>query len=616
MRRIFWGLCRVTWGSMISRKPRVRTVGFLVSHPLWVESTDFRIAGLKWLYIPMVLMTPAGLLLWHLYQARFAPATLRSAAEKERESKGPTIQSSLPLFSWDAVQENVANGCKWLIIRGVVYDAEPFVPKHPGGAKLLYEAVGMDATDFFYPPPRGRRTDMNAKPQTGSHKPLHGMVHRHSRLAENLLASLAVGRIEKTTSPDRNDADEEGGGNDSAVFSTRLLRPVGIREAVQKERAPLSEDSYRNFRVTSRDAVTKGGKRQVHLVKIAFDNEDEEMIFCPGESVYFQCVGKDGSIITRPYTPWKSYYKGHISFYIKMNVGLMTAHLAECKSIRMRGPFMHAEATNPLDKNGCWDVMGLVAGGSGLTPMLLALDFHLRHGKRDPVTGRPELKAALLNVNRSDADMFAIDEIDNLVKHYMGNLDVVNFCHNVVNKEKYKGRSGQLTGGLLKDVLPPGDLFTAPSFSMVRSNAMSMHRRRSSHSQSQNFGISSASLPKLPKLGMAQTRIMGEDRGNPSSSGASDRQSSASLVKDRSKATPGGFSILNDPIPFVAPDEWMITSDKYIESPAAAKPLSSEEGPKGGKQMIIMVCGPPAMNSGVYDLLLSLKYSPEQIVVL
>ncbi|KAH7719946.1 cytochrome b5 [Aphelenchoides avenae] len=54
---------------------------------------------------------------------------------------------NLPEYSRKEVQQQA--GENWIIINDLVYDLTEFLSLHPGGAEVLYEYVGLDATTVF-----------------------------------------------------------------------------------------------------------------------------------------------------------------------------------------------------------------------------------------------------------------------------------------------------------------------------------------------------------------------------------------------------------------------------------------------------------------------------------
>ncbi|KAJ3170125.1 hypothetical protein HDU87_008842 [Geranomyces variabilis] len=414
---------------------------------------------LRWLYIPAVLMMPLLLAIFHAVYGSRASQKLESD-----EAKGPTSSSSLPSFTWNNIHERVETGSKWIVIRSVIYDAGLFMDRHPGGKQILAGAVGLDATDLFYGPPLATKAAKGDKKRPTAHvAKLAGfpIIHRHSRLAESLLASLAVGRLTGHKAMDfQPNLDEEsntGSFDRKGSFSERPsgFNPPFARDPTQPPVSPLSPQEFRTFTLVSSEIVSGPGcTRPTRLFKFALPSPNDKVYTFPGQSVLMQFITAEGEVVTRPYTPFKVINTKTIDFYIKVNVGVMTAHLVECKAIRMRGPSLHTDAMNVADKNGCWDNIGMIAGGSGLTPLLMTIDYHFRYASRDPATGRPTTIIHLLNINRTNRDMFAQEELEQAAKSFMGNLKITNLVHSVVDNDKYQGEVGTISPDVIAKALP------------------------------------------------------------------------------------------------------------------------------------------------------------------
>ncbi|CAG8364622.1 unnamed protein product [Penicillium salamii] len=80
--------------------------------------------------------------------------------------------AKLPTMKWEEYQEQSRTGCNLAVINGFVYDVSDFVTTHPGGASMLTEAIGKDATKMF-----------------------EGGVYRHSNAARNLLDMMRMAEI-------------------------------------------------------------------------------------------------------------------------------------------------------------------------------------------------------------------------------------------------------------------------------------------------------------------------------------------------------------------------------------------------------------------------------------
>ncbi|MDQ2784198.1 MAG: cytochrome P450 [Chloroflexota bacterium] len=55
----------------------------------------------------------------------------------------------LPEYDWDEILRHDKAGDFWIVFCGGVYDVSEWMYRHPGGAEILIEAWGQDATEFF-----------------------------------------------------------------------------------------------------------------------------------------------------------------------------------------------------------------------------------------------------------------------------------------------------------------------------------------------------------------------------------------------------------------------------------------------------------------------------------
>lgn len=73
------------------------------------------------------------------------PASSQTSSEPASQTPNPTGQ----LYSASAVAErNTKSNC-WIIINKSVYDVTEYIDSHPGGADLITEYCGKDATQAF-----------------------------------------------------------------------------------------------------------------------------------------------------------------------------------------------------------------------------------------------------------------------------------------------------------------------------------------------------------------------------------------------------------------------------------------------------------------------------------
>ncbi|KAJ5948842.1 hypothetical protein N7454_002149 [Penicillium verhagenii] len=95
---------------------------------------------------------------------------LYAAVDKRRNkiSWGRPLHE-LPIIEWTEYQERISQGCKLILIEGIVHDISNLIEEHPGGEQILKSRIGTDATAAF-----------------------NGGIYRHSQAARNLLADARL----------------------------------------------------------------------------------------------------------------------------------------------------------------------------------------------------------------------------------------------------------------------------------------------------------------------------------------------------------------------------------------------------------------------------------------
>ncbi|KAJ3168739.1 hypothetical protein HDU87_000942 [Geranomyces variabilis] len=623
-------------------------------------SAGSSVAWLKWLYIPSVLIAPFALLLTAWRNSYVAQKNLASGKNTCK------VTGSLPKFDWDEMHDRVENGAKLVVVRSIVYDVAPFILKHPGGAKILASVIGMDATAAFY----GKRRKTKAQ---DSHEAAVPIFHAHSRLAENLLSKLAIAALVHGV------GDEDAPPDDDGIKQSNILDPSDLesvsdapnrRQQAQKHLKAISRDHldgesykpktltncnlservFQNYEVADRSissstasarrtyrisfklqsgvpaaSVSKTGKTGDKAAQAAPATPGTPEVFIlPGSCVVLQFITDDGEVVTRQYTPYKSRNKQTLDLYVKMANGLMTNHLQECKSIRIRGPVIHApEALNPQRKTGCWDAIGMICGGSGLTPMLLLIDYHIRFAPRAPSGVKPATKMALLNINHSEADVFAREDIEALEQKAGGALGVTQLFHHQDRAGTQTGQIGRVSADLVRKVMPfgPGAAETTPL-----ANASTVAGEKISRLQTLQMAAGSEGSRSFSRKRSGST--------DGSGGFASMSTSRSGLVQHRAslKQASAAYAELNHSVSsqfIVLPDAPTAASEKrhspVKKASARGKMLlsssdtdeSSDEFDGSGekKAMAIFICGPPPMQAALLEILLSLGYDPDCIII-
>lgn len=69
----------------------------------------------------------------------------------ELRTAGPVLALTpdLPEYDWEEIRKHDKNGDFWIVFHGGVYDVSEWMYRHPGGAEILIEAWGQDASEFY-----------------------------------------------------------------------------------------------------------------------------------------------------------------------------------------------------------------------------------------------------------------------------------------------------------------------------------------------------------------------------------------------------------------------------------------------------------------------------------
>lgn len=206
-------------------------------------------------------------------------------------------------------------------------------------------------------------------------------------------------------------------------------------------------------------------------IVLKFPNKDWIAGLWPGGHFYFH-FNVNGETVSRPYTPVTLVNeKGSATFVIKVyrktaefpNGGKGTQHLENLKvgdSINMQGPigyyryygqgqFAWIEKLNPHKKTK----LGIVAGGTGLTPALSMMAA--------AVASKDNLDINFLYSNKTKSDILCQDLIDK----YKGDRCKINYTltrHNDEKDGEWTGLRGRITSEMFIELgmpVPADDVF-------------------------------------------------------------------------------------------------------------------------------------------------------------
>ncbi|TYZ58864.1 hypothetical protein PybrP1_000500 [[Pythium] brassicae (nom. inval.)] len=207
-----------------------------------------------------------------------------------------------------------------------------------------------------------------------------------------------------------------------------------------EKKVALSPSEFRAFRVRSVESVTHNTKRLV------FDlpGEDYEMGIVTASLLVAKAT-VDGKTVVRPYTPTNiNSEKGFLELVVKgYPSGLLSKHIVELQEgdvLEMKGPFVKFEYKPNMYKR-----IGMIAGGSGITPMLQLA----REICRNPAD---KTELVLIYANVTEEDIILREEVDALQFLYP-QFKVVHVLSNPA--ETWTGLKGFVSKEMVEEFMPP-----------------------------------------------------------------------------------------------------------------------------------------------------------------
>ncbi|CAG8699518.1 13658_t:CDS:2, partial [Funneliformis mosseae] len=244
---------------------------------------------------------------------------------------------------------------------------------------------------------------------------------------------------------------------------------------------------FSRYKLTSKSAVSANKKYPVMrliFTRVHQDNNDLwNEPFIPGQFIEVQSRIK-GQVVVRSYTPIEGKLSKSFSIYVKVYPnGLMSKHLNEQLigfEIQVRGPFdvsdriglgslqgetmrrssilvppspsspLKGSLLNPNSFDGCWDELFMICGGTGITPMLQLIRYHLAHIKSNDETGKSHrrIHMHLLFGNRTIEDV--IDGI-RLEEYSFSSRGMLTISYVLSNPpEGWSGLQGHINPGIIQ----------------------------------------------------------------------------------------------------------------------------------------------------------------------
>jgi len=149
--------------------------------------------------------------------------------------------------------------------------------------------------------------------------------------------------------------------------------------------------------------------------------------------------------IVRPYTPIDQDSVGEIRFLVKKyDTGKLSKYLHAMKvgdEIEIQGPLPKIKYSTNMKKH-----IGMLAGGTGITPMLQVLESILK----DP---NDKTRVTLLFGNISEDDILLKSRLDDYSRKFKDQFSVI-YTIDKAQSPKWKGEVGYITDAMIKKYMP------------------------------------------------------------------------------------------------------------------------------------------------------------------
>eukprot|EP00123_Amoebidium_parasiticum_P013461 comp21968_c0_seq1/m.31703 comp21968_c0_seq1/g.31703 ORF comp21968_c0_seq1/g.31703 comp21968_c0_seq1/m.31703 type:complete len:297 (-) comp21968_c0_seq1:316-1206(-) len=233
----------------------------------------------------------------------------------------------------------------------------------------------------------------------------------------------------------------------SALYMARSFKN---QTAMAKSDAPapaggLDPTQFKPFEVSEIQKLTHDTK----LYRFRLDTPDTPLGITVASCLLTMTPGPDGKPAIRPYTPTTGpEVKGHFDLVIKTYPnGVASGYFDKLKpgdKVNMKGPIVKLPVTPNMKKE-----IGMIAGGTGITPMYQVIHELLRHPEN-------KTKITLVFCNKTSSDIMLKNELDSLASKHPDTFKI----HYVIDKEEpgWKHGVGYLNADVIKANMPkPSD---------------------------------------------------------------------------------------------------------------------------------------------------------------
>ncbi|KAJ5772005.1 hypothetical protein N7520_002534 [Penicillium odoratum] len=422
------------------------------------------------------------------------------ATETQPKAQWPA-EAELPEYTLKDVAAHNTKNDTWIVIHGQVFDITEYLQDHPGGAEVLIETAGTDATEAYedvghsedareimqpylvgvlknaqqYVRPQAVRVVSQKEPEKKSSRSSLSLVtalavmlpvlyvcsrekQRISALPQLLPHQLKTFRLPR------------GGFVNGFLAASTISGVIGILVARQASRFTKIDEGFMRYppRIKAKKFIradphlTRGflepqQYQSLPLVKkdqlsinvyrfvFALPNPNGVLGLPIGQHVAIKAM-IDGNTVIRSYTPTSNNLdRGQLELVVKCYPeGLISQYLAGLSvgdEVEFRGPKGAFRYHSGLCRK-----IGMVAGGTGITPM-----YQVIRAICENDTDTTEI--SLIYANRSEADILLREELETFARRYPQNLKIWYMLDTA--PENWTYGTGHVDSSVLEAHLPP-----------------------------------------------------------------------------------------------------------------------------------------------------------------
>lgn len=326
---------------------------------------------------------------------------------------------ALRIVTAEELREHANEEDPWFVLNGHVYEGTPFLKEHPGGAESITLVAGEDVTEDF--------------------------MGIHSLDAKRRMLGFHIGKLAEGALETATDESPSSSSADGAFLNPKVWKPSKLIS-----RTPISHDS--------------------RIFRFALDHPDQTLGLPIGQHVYLRIKDAEGNVVVqRAYTPFSgNELKGYVDILVKVYAsssaypagGKMTSLLEKMEAgkdeLEMKGPlggftFLGNSTVRWRNKEHKVRKLALICGGSGITPIWSTIKGLVE------CNDSKETECWLLNGNRTEADILARSQIDDLQRRFKESgrrFDLWHVLSGETAAEWDMGR-GRINVDLMRKHLPP-----------------------------------------------------------------------------------------------------------------------------------------------------------------